>query len=100
MKLTRGRLPEKARERERLWAKGINFDIVGFLLIATFLGGLEVVLDRGQIDDWFNSSFIVTFAAISAIALLLFIQTQHYILITTTAEIGAIIHKLRVRLLD
>ena len=27
-------------------------------------------------------------------------QTQHYILITTTAEIGAIIHKLRVRLLD
>ena len=30
----------------------------------------------------------------------LFIQTQHYILITTTAEIGAIIHKLRVRLMD
>ena len=68
--------PEKARERERLWAKGVNFDIVGFLLIAIFLGGLEVVLDRGQIDDWFGSSFIVTFAAISAVALLLFIPWE------------------------
>ena len=34
------------------------------------------------------------------IALILFVQTQHYILITTTAEIEAIIHKLRVRLMD
>ena len=65
--------PEKAKEREKLWAEGLNFDIVGFLLIATFLGCLEVVLDRGQIGDWFGSSFIVTFAAISAITLLLFI---------------------------
>ena len=38
--------------------------------------------------------------AFFVIALLLFIQTQHYILITTTAEIGAIIHKMRVRLMD
>jgi DHA2 family multidrug resistance protein len=68
--------PEKKKERERLWAKGLNFDVVGFLLIATFLGGLEVVLDRGQIDDWFSSSFIVTFAAISATALLLFIPWE------------------------
>jgi MFS transporter, DHA2 family, multidrug resistance protein len=68
--------PEKQKERERLWAKGLNFDVVGFLLIATFLGGLEVVLDRGQIDDWFGSGFILTFAAISATALLLFIPWE------------------------
>ena len=68
--------PEKKKERERLWAKGLNFDVVGFLLIATFLGSLEVVLDRGQIDDWFGSGFIVTFAAISATALLLFIPWE------------------------
>jgi DHA2 family multidrug resistance protein len=67
---------EKQKELERLWAKGLNFDIVGFLLIATFLGSLEVVLDRGQIDDWFGSSFIVTFAALSATALLLFIPWE------------------------
>lgn len=39
-------------------------------------------------------------AVLFIIALLLFIQTQHYILITTTAEIEAIIHKLRIRLMD
>jgi MFS transporter, DHA2 family, multidrug resistance protein len=68
--------PEKKKERQRLWAKGPNFDVVGFLLVATFLGSLEVVLDRGQIDDWFGSSFIVTFAVIAAVALLLFIPWE------------------------
>src|SRR5262249_24685149 len=48
--------------------------------------------DRGEISLWAAGFFIV--------AVLLFIQTQHYILITTTAEIGAIIHKLRVRLMN
>src|SRR6195256_2937338 len=41
---------KQQKERERLWAKGPNFDIVGFILVAMFLGSLEVVLDRGQID--------------------------------------------------
>ena len=36
-----------------------GFDAVGFALVATFLGALEVMLDRGRIDDWFGSSFIV-----------------------------------------
>ncbi len=48
--------------------------------------------DKGEISLWAAGFFVI--------ALLLFIQTQHYILITTTAEIGAIIHKLRVRLMD
>src|SRR3954465_369195 len=47
---------------------------------------------RGEVSLWAAGLFVI--------ALLLFIQTQHYILITTTAEIGAIIHKLRLRLLD
>ena len=50
--------------------------MVGFSADRGFLGGLEVVLDRGQIDDWFGSGFIVTFAAISATALLLFIPWE------------------------
>ena len=68
--------PERKKEREKLWARGPDFDVVGFILIATFLGCLEVVLDRGQIDDWFGSNFIVTFAAVSATALLLFIPWE------------------------
>jgi putative ATP-binding cassette transporter len=39
-------------------------------------------------------------AALFVIALLLFIKTQHYILIAATVEIESIIHKVRVRLMD
>jgi putative ATP-binding cassette transporter len=48
--------------------------------------------DNGEVSFWA--------AALFAVALILFIRTQHYILITTTAEIEAIIHKVRVRLMD
>src|ERR1700761_7054054 len=51
----------------------VRFDVIGFMLIATFLGALEVVLDRGLEDDWFASPFIVTFAVISASAFVLMI---------------------------
>ena len=67
---------EQVEARKKAWAKGVNFDIVGFLLVATFLGALEMVLDRGQIEDWFSSSFIFTFAIISATALLAFIPWE------------------------
>ena len=55
-------------ERQKLKGEGIHFDIVGFLLVASFLGSLEVVLDRGQEDDWFASSFIVTFTVICVLS--------------------------------
>ncbi len=42
----------------------------------------------------------VSSALLFVVALLLFIKTQHYILIATTVEIEAIIHRLRVRLMD
>ncbi len=38
--------------------------------------------------------------ALFLVALMIFIKSQHYILISATVEIEAIIHKLRVRLLD
>lgn len=63
-------------ERRRMWATGLHFDLIGFLLVATFLGALEVVLDKGQEDDWFGSNFIVAFACISVTALLLFIPWE------------------------
>ena len=69
--------PDKKKQRQRMWATGnIRFDAVGFLLIASFLGALEVVLDRGQEDDWFGSPFIVTFMVISAVSLVLFVPWE------------------------
>jgi DHA2 family multidrug resistance protein len=64
-----------AERRRRLMEAG-GFDVVGFVLVATFLGALEIVLDRGLVDDWFSSSFIVAFAVISAIAFVLMIPWE------------------------
>jgi DHA2 family multidrug resistance protein len=61
--------------RERL-AGGLKVDWIGFFLIAMTLACLEVVLDRGQIADWFKSDTIVTFALLSCVSLLLFIPWE------------------------
>ncbi|WP_407530770.1 DHA2 family efflux MFS transporter permease subunit [Methylobacterium oryzisoli] len=55
-------------ERKRLRREGVRFDIIGFLLVALFLGALEVCLDQGQRDDWFGSTQIIVFATISAVS--------------------------------
>jgi DHA2 family multidrug resistance protein len=47
-----------------------------FVLVATFLGALEVVLDRGLEDDWFASNFIVTFSVVCAAAFVLMIPWE------------------------
>ncbi|MFC0142164.1 DHA2 family efflux MFS transporter permease subunit [Erwinia mallotivora] len=55
---------------ERKWAKGkLNIDYIGIGLITLGLGCLQVMLDRGEDDDWFHSNFIVTFAVLTAIGL-------------------------------
>jgi DHA2 family multidrug resistance protein len=67
-------LPEPATARAKGETQQAHrFDVIGFMLVATFLGALEVVLDRGLEDDWFASPFIVTFAVISAFAFVLMI---------------------------
>jgi DHA2 family multidrug resistance protein len=60
------------QERKALLARGLNVDWVGILLVALALGCLEVVLAKGQRDDWFSSNFIIVFAILSAGAFALF----------------------------
>src|ERR1700723_1992328 len=60
----------------RAQQQGIRFDVVGFVLVATFLGALEVVLDRGLEDDWFGSSFIIEVAVVCAVAFVLMIPWE------------------------
>ena len=55
-------------DRKRFLQQGRAFDLVGFVLVATFLGALEIALDRGLEDDWFSSRFIVIASAICALA--------------------------------
>lgn len=61
--------------KQRLQEKG-GFDLVGFVLVATFLGALEIMLDRGLDDDWFGSSFIVIVAIVCATAFILMIPWE------------------------
>ncbi|SEP41451.1 DHA2 family efflux MFS transporter permease subunit [Propionispora vibrioides] len=48
-----------------------TIDYIGLGLIAIGLGALQIVLDKGQQEDWFDSTFIITLACISFISLLL-----------------------------
>ncbi len=45
--------------------KGLHTDYIGIALIALGLGCLQVMMDRGEDEDWFSSSFIVTFAVLA-----------------------------------
>jgi len=47
-----------------------RIDYIGLGLVALGLGTLQIVLDKGQRDDWFESQFITTLAIISAVSLL------------------------------
>jgi len=64
------------KERRKLLSKGLRIDWQGFVLLALFLGGLEVTLDRGQREDWFSSPMITAFAVISGVALIAFIPRE------------------------
>jgi len=54
--------------RRKLSETKIDYTGLGF--VALGLGTLQVVLDKGQRDDWFESNFIVTLSVISAAALI------------------------------
>ena len=67
------------REGEAATAKrqqGPGFDFIGFVLVATFLGALELALDRGLEDDWFGSNFIVFAAVVCALAFVLMVPWE------------------------
>ena len=65
--------PELMRARAAKLAQGLRIDYFGFGLIAIGLGFLQVVLDKGQEDDWLQSPFILWMAIGSATALVAFV---------------------------
>jgi MFS transporter, DHA2 family, multidrug resistance protein len=69
------REPEAAAAQRRR-RQGERFDVIGFALVATFLGSLEIMLDRGLDDDWFGSTFIIQVAVVCALAFVLMIPWE------------------------
>lgn len=56
------------------WAKraagaGAKFDYMGIGLLALGVASLQVMLDKGQEDDWFGSRFILTLALVAGVCL-------------------------------
>lgn len=49
-----------------------KIDIAGLLFMATGLGALQIMLEKGQNKDWFSSDFIVSLAIIACVGLALF----------------------------
>ena len=58
---------------DREAATKTRLDWLGFLLLATSLACAQLLLDRGERADWFDSAEIVAWAAIGALALYAFV---------------------------
>ncbi|NVM66670.1 DHA2 family multidrug resistance protein [Mucilaginibacter sp. SG538B] len=54
-------------------AAGRRIDWRGIFLLAVGVGALQVVLERGETDDWFAATYIVILSMVSAIALILLV---------------------------
>jgi MFS transporter, DHA2 family, multidrug resistance protein len=59
-------LPKSALDRGR------KFDWTGFAALAVGIAGLQLMLDRGETKDWFDSAEIVVEATVSAIGFYVF----------------------------
>src|SRR6202051_4018365 len=46
-----------------------GFDFIGFSLLTVGVGALQIALDKGQEDDWFESPFITVLVVIAAVGL-------------------------------
>ncbi len=60
-------LPKALPRRE------LRFDWTGFAVLAMGVGALQLMLDRGQTDDWFASREIVVEAVLAGLGLYLFV---------------------------
>src|SRR5579872_4231875 len=54
----------------RLKAAGLKLDYIGIALLTLGIGSLQVLLDKGQEDDWFGSHFITTLAIVATVCLI------------------------------
>jgi DHA2 family multidrug resistance protein len=68
--------PHLVEERRSLLRRGVRFDYLGFAFLTLGLGFLQVVLDKGQQEDWFGSHFILVASVISAAALVAFVPWE------------------------
>lgn len=62
----------------KLKAAGVKLDYIGIALLAIGIGALQILLDKGQEDDWFGSRFITTLIVVSAVCLISLVVWEWY----------------------
>ena len=55
---------------KRLRSAGVKLDYIGIALLTLGIGALQVLLDKGQEDDWFGSHFITTLVVMATVCLI------------------------------
>src|SRR3984885_1183340 len=63
------RLVEDPPYLRRKIGAGVRIDYIGISLLVLGVGALQVVLDKGQEDDWFGSRFITNLVIVSVVCL-------------------------------
>src|SRR5579864_6099992 len=54
----------------KLKSAGVKLDYIGIALLTLGIGSLQVLLDKGQEDDWFGSRFITTLVIVATVCLI------------------------------
>lgn len=67
--------PAPARRQKK---GGIRVDYIGIAFLTLGVASLQVVLDKGQEDDWFGSHFILTLAITAAVCLSALVVWEWY----------------------
>jgi MFS transporter, DHA2 family, multidrug resistance protein len=61
--------PEEAAARKARRGEPLNLDYIGFALLVIGMCALQVVLDKGQEDDWFDSTLITGLSVTAVVTL-------------------------------
>ena len=64
--------------KDNLTKSKVKVNFVGFVFLSFAAGSLQIFLDRGELLDWFDSSFIIFLFLLSIINLILFILNSIY----------------------
>ncbi len=64
---------EAVQRRQELRKTKLSIDYTGFALLAIGLGSLQVMLDKGQQEDWFSSPMILSLTVFATLGLIAFV---------------------------
>src|SRR5258708_16360849 len=64
--------PERVAALKTRFKRGLRFDTIGFAFLVVGMCALQVVLDKGQEDDWWSSTFLTNPAPVAVVALAAF----------------------------